>query len=76
MSKAFVFDLLERVVRTFAVAFLAPVGVGWVTVRDVPSATALAWAGVIAGGTAVLALVARFIGNPDTASVLKSEVPA
>jgi len=70
MSKSFVLDFVERVARTFAVAFLVPVTVGWVTVRDVPSAAALGWAGVIAGGTAVLALVARFIGNPDTASVI------
>ncbi len=65
-------DLLERVVRTFVVAFLVPVAAGLTSVTDVGTAKALAWAGAIAGGTAVLAVLTKAWGSPDTASVFET----
>lgn len=46
-------DIVVRAVKTFLQAFLASVTVGLATVQDVPTAKAVAIAGVAAGISAV-----------------------
>lgn len=54
MFKSFVnSDIVRRAVKTFVQAFLAVIVVGYVNVKDVESAKALAVAAVAAGVSAV-----------------------
>lgn len=61
-------DLAERIVRTFIQAALAVVTTDLVGVTDLNSGKALLIAAAAAGLSAVVGLVARQFGDPDTAS--------
>lgn len=61
-------DLAERVVRTFIQAALAVVTTDLAGVTDLDSGKALLVAAAAAGLAAVLGLVGRHVGDPDTAS--------
>ena len=61
-------DLAERIVRTFIQAALAVVTTDMVGVTDLNSGKALLIAAAAAGLSAVVGLVARQFGDPDTAS--------
>lgn len=63
-------DLTERIVRTFAQAALAVVATDFAGVTDLNSAKAIGVAAVAAGISAVVGLVAKNLGDPDSASVL------
>jgi hypothetical protein len=63
-------DLIERVVRTFFAASLSVAVAGLAGVTDLDGLRGLAVAAGAAGTTAVLALITRRIGDPDTASVI------
>ena len=72
MNRKFLKDLLERVVRTFIVAaatvFLT--GAPVLDLHKMSSVRELAVAALAAGGTAVLGLITKQVGSPDTASVI------
>lgn len=61
-------DLAERIVRTFIQAALAVVTTDLVGVTDLNSGKALLIAAASAGLSAVVGLVARQFGDPNTAS--------
>ena len=61
-------DLAERIVRTFIQAALAVVTTDLIGVTDLNSGKALLIAAAAAGLSAVVGLVARQFGDPDTAS--------
>ena len=61
-------DLAERVVRTFIQAALAVVTTDLVGVTDLNSGKALLIAAAAAGLSAVVGLIARQFGDPNTAS--------
>lgn len=63
-------DLTERVVRTFISAALAVVAAGIAGVHDLDGLRGIALAAGAAGVSAVLGLVTKTIGDPNTASVL------
>lgn len=63
-------DLTERVVRTFAQAALAVAVSDMAGVTSVDGAKALVVAAVAAGLSAVVGLVSKHLGDPDSASVL------
>lgn len=66
-------DFTERVIRGFLVGALTAVIAGLTTVNDMDSARALAWAAGTAGVSAVLSLIAKGFGSPDSASFLDGE---
>lgn len=61
-------DLLERVVRTFVQAALAVVVTDLAGVTDLDTLKALGVAAAAAGFSAVIGLLGRHVGDPDTAS--------
>lgn len=61
-------DLLERVVRTFVQAALAVVVTDLAGVTDLDTLKALGVAAAAAGFAAVVGLLGRYVGDPDTAS--------
>lgn len=72
LSRKFLADLAERVIRTFIVAaatvFLTSAPL--LDLHDMSSVRELAVAALAAGGTAVLGLLTKAKGSPDTASIL------
>lgn len=66
-------DALERVVRTFIASAVAVVVTGLAGVTDLDGLKGLAVAGLAAGASAVLALLTRSIGDPETASVISRD---
>lgn len=82
-TRRFWADVLERVARTFAVAFLGIYVTAWVEVggsrasdvlTDLSLLDKAAGAGIIAAGTLVLSLLAKPVGAQDSASFLPSDV--
>ena len=63
-------DALERCVRTFIAAAVAVVVTGLAGVTSLDGLKGLALCAVATGASAVLALLTRRIGDPDTASVI------
>lgn len=61
-------DLTERIIRGFIAGALTAVIAGLTTVKDMNSLRALAWAAGVAGVSAVLGLLAKGFGSPDSAS--------
>jgi hypothetical protein len=62
----YVKDLLERIVATFALAFLTL----WLAApSSVDTAKAAGLAGIVAAGSLVKGLLAKFLATPDTASL-------
>jgi len=66
-------DLLERVLRTFIAGLLTAVVAGMSSVTDMTTAKALAMSAVLAGITACIGVVGRFVGDPSTASFITPE---
>lgn len=71
-------DLLERAVRTFVQAALAVAAADLAGLTSVDGAKALFISAVAAGLSAVMSLLARNVGAPDSPSVLSdsTEVPS
>jgi ABC-type molybdate transport system substrate-binding protein len=67
MDAAYVKDLVERIAATFVVAFL---GVYLVAPESLSNTKAAAMAGVAAAGSLIKGLLAKFLGNPETASLV------
>lgn len=63
-------DLLERVVRTFAAAAFGAAASGIPGVHTSADARALVALMVTTGFTAVLGLLAKKVGSPDSASLV------
>ncbi|MFM7062633.1 MAG: holin [Actinomycetes bacterium] len=63
-------DLLERVLRTFVQAALAVVVTDLAGVTSVDGAKALLVAAVAAGVSAVVGLLSKNVGDPDSASAI------
>ena len=66
-------DLLERVLRTFVQAALAVVVTDLAGVTSVDGAKALVVAAVAAGVSAVVGLVSKNLGDPDSASAISHD---
>jgi hypothetical protein len=66
----FVKDWLERIVRTALVAFAVTFLAGLTTDIDLSALRALAISAAMAAGTAILGLLTKPVGNPDSASIL------
>lgn len=66
-------DLLERVVRTFAQAALALAATQVAGVTDMDGAKALLVSAVAAGLAAVIGLVSKDFGDPDSASAIVND---
>ena len=66
-------DLLERVLRTFVQAALAVVVTDLAGVTSVDGAKALVVAAVAAGVSAVVGLLSRNLGDPDSASAISHD---
>jgi len=71
-TKRWLIDALERVVVTFAQAFLAIIVAA--PMLDMSTMKAAAVAGIAAGLSALKAIVAKGVGDPESAS-LASSVP-
>ena len=63
-------DLLERVLRTFTQAALAVVVTDLAGVTSVDGARTLLVAAIAAGLSATIGIVAKGLGDPDSASVI------
>jgi len=61
-------DLLERCLRTFIAAALATALAGLAGVSDLTTAKALGMSAITTGITAVVGLLGKFVGEPDSAS--------
>lgn len=70
MSTAFVQDLVERSVRTFVQTVLGVAAAGVAGVVDIDGAKALLISSVAAGLSAVMSLLSRSVGDPQSGSVL------
>lgn len=70
MSAVFVQDLVERSVRTFIQASLGVVAADLAGVTSVDGARALLISGVAAGLSAVMSLLSRSVGDPQSGSAL------
>ena len=66
-------DLVERVLRTFIAGLLTAVVAGMSSVTDMTTAKALAMSAVLAGITAAIGVIGRFVGDPNTASFITTE---
>lgn len=66
----FIKDLAERVVRTFVAAAVGVIALNLASVTSLDAAKTVGAAAVTAGVTAVLGLITKSIGSPDTASVI------
>ena len=66
-------DLAERVLRTFVQAALAVVVTDLAGVTSVDGAKALVVAAVAAGVSAVVGLLSRNLGDPDSASAISHD---
>lgn len=71
MSK-FLQDAVERVVATFVVVFLTALLATPAEVWTADTAKKAGFAGAAAALTLVKTLVAKFVGNPDSASLTKT----
>lgn len=71
--KAYLLDLSERVARTFAAGFLGAVTLPQITTVDVSALQAGAFAGWSGVATLLLGLLTRYVGSPDTVSMLSSK---
>ncbi len=71
----FLRDLLERTVRTFLQALLAVVVASGTNVYDVSMWQAAATAGLAAVFALLLGVVGGKVGDPNTASLLRSTTP-
>lgn len=69
-------DTGERALRAFGAAFVTSFSLGLGTATTLPGAKALVIAAGSAGLSAVFSLVATRIGDPGTASFVKSAAPA
>jgi CheY-specific phosphatase CheX len=68
----FIKDWGERIVRTFLAAALAIVTTNLASVTNLDAAKTLGAAAMTAGVTAVIGLLGRLVGDPNTASVIKT----
>jgi hypothetical protein len=74
-SKAFLLDLLERVVRTGIQAALAVLALNLTDVTDLDTAKAVGIAAASAALAAVIGVLTKSIGDPQTASILPPPAP-
>lgn len=63
-------DLLERAVRTFIQTAVAVFVAGWAGDFSTPALRTAALSGLAAGVSAVMSLLAKPVGDPESASVL------
>lgn len=66
----FIKDLLERCARSFVGGLMAVLVANLSSVTDLDAAKAVGVSALYAGAAAVLAVITKQFGNPDTASML------
>ena len=70
MTKSFLRDACERVIATYIQAFLGLLLAGWSTSVDISTVQAAAVAAIPAALAVVMTMVARFVGDPESASLV------
>jgi hypothetical protein len=70
MSQQFIMDLAERSIRTFIQAALGVVALNLATVTSIDTAKGLFVSAVAAGVSAIMSLISKNVGTPDSGSVL------
>jgi hypothetical protein len=74
MAKSFILDLAERTVATYLQAFIGLLLAGQVTGLSTIEAAAIA--AIPAGLAVIKGALARFVGDPASASLLPAKPPA